>query len=355
MIRKIIHIDMDAFFASVEQRDHPELRGKAIAVGGDVNRGVVSTASYEARKFGIHSAMSVASALRLCPHLILLKPNFTAYKEASNRIFDIFHEYTEFVEPLSIDEAFLDVSLANFDKPSATLIAKDIKSQIIKNTGLTASAGVSYNKFLAKVASDYKKPDGLFVITPEMSSSFIDQLSIDNFFGIGKVSAEKLHKLGIHTGLQLKRVSLTDLIRLFGKTGHFYYEIARGIDNRPVESEHERKSIGAEETFDHDIVDREKLIEILTEILERVWQRIVAEKLYGRTVSIKVKFLDFNQITRSKTLLNAIVEKDEFENIAKTLLTDSVLIDRPVRLLGASISNFETNDFNEEQLHLNLE
>lgn len=346
---------MDAFFASVEQRDHPDLRGKAIAVGGDVNRGVVSTASYEARKYGIHSAMSVASALRLCPNLILLPPNFKAYKEASNRIFDIFYEYTEFVEPLSIDEAFLDVSLSNIQKPSATLIAADIKKKIKQNTGLTASAGVSFNKFLAKVASDYQKPDGLFVVTPQESANFIDHLPIDKFFGIGKVTADKLHKLGVYNGYQLRQISLSDMVRLFGKVGHFYYEIVRGIDNRPVEAPREQKSIGAEETFDQDIMIRQKLDEILTAIADRVWERILRKKLYGRTVSIKVKFFDFTQLTRSKTSLLPITLKEDFVNIAKNLLADSVLIDRPVRLLGASISNFDADEFKEEQLLLNLE
>lgn len=345
---------MDAFFASVEQRDNPALKGKPIAVGGTANRGVVAAASYEARKFGVRSAMPIVTALKLCPHLILTPPRFEAYKMASDQIQDIFHEYTDFVEPLSLDEAFLDVSLPNYENPSATLMATEIKQRIKQATDLTASAGVSYNKFLAKVASDYKKPDGLFVITPEQANEFIEQLSIDRFFGVGKVSAEKFHKLGIYNGKQLKQLTLNDLTRWFGKAGQFYYEIVRGIDNRPVISERERKSVGAEDTFETDLTDKDILNQHICRLAEKVWQRASKNELLGRTVCIKVKFFDFNQITRSKTELKPVTDCETLVQIAQNLFNASVQFNKPIRLLGVSITNFDDIKLKDEQLQLFL-
>jgi DNA polymerase IV len=354
VIRKIIHIDMDAFFASVEQRDNLSLKGKPVAVGGTINRGVVAAASYEARKYGVRSAMPIVTALKLCPHLILTPPRFDVYKSVSDQISDIFHEYTDFVEPLSLDEAFLDVSLPNYDNPSATRIAAEIKKRISETTHLTASAGVSYNKFLAKVASDYKKPDGLFVITPEQAIEFIEQLPIDQFFGVGKVSAEKFHKLGIYNGKQLKELTLNDLNRWFGKAGQFYFEIVRGIDNRPVISERELKSVGAEDTFESDLTDKELLKQHLNRLAEKVWKRATNKNLFGRTICIKVKFFDFNQITRSKTESEQVTDFSTFAETVQNLFDQSVQIEKPIRLLGVSITNFDENKHKDEQLQLNL-
>ena len=339
-VRKIIHIDMDAFFASVEQRDNPELKGKPVVVGGDHKRGVVAAASYEARKFGVRSAMSSVIAKQKCPQLIFVKGSFDKYKAVSRQIREIFLEYTDLVEPLSLDEAFLDVTLSKKGKPSATLIALEIKRRIKETTGLTASAGVSYCKFLAKVASDINKPDGLFVITPAEAELFLEKLEVKKFFGIGKVTSEKLNRQGIFTGADLKEKNQSDLIRQFGKAGVYYYQIVRGIDNRPVEPSRERKSLGAENTFDKDYISLDDLQDKMQEIEEELWRRLYRAKTYGRTLTLKIKFDDFEQITRSKTLLKQIDSRKELHETALQLLHNESPFVKGVRLLGLTISNF---------------
>ncbi len=311
-LRKIIHIDMDAFFASVEQRDNPELRGKPIAVGGLGSRGVVAAASYEARKYGVYSAMPAKTAKRKCSFLIFVKPRFEAYKQVSDQIRQIFLEYTDLVEPLSLDEAYLDVTTHKKGKPSATLIAKEIKQRIKNETGLTASAGISINKFLAKIASDFNKPDGIYLIKPENAETFVEELTIEKFFGIGKVTANKMHQLGITQGKDLKKFTEFELIRKFGKQGSYYYNIARAIDNREVKPNRLRKSVGAENTFEYDIEDTNEMKQELLSIAQTLIKRIEKSKSFGKTLTIKVKFSDFRQITRSKT--NKI-EIDSFEQL----------------------------------------
>jgi len=344
IIRKIIHIDMDAFFASVEQRDNPELKGKAVAVGGGGDRGVVAAASYEARKFGVKSAMPSKTALKRCPHLIFVKSRHSRYKEISDQIMAIFHEYTDLVEPLSIDEAFLDVSHNKMGLPSATAIAEEIRRRVKEETGLTASAGISVNKFLAKIASDYQKPDGLFVIKPKMVESFIEKLSIEKFFGVGKVTAEKMHQIGIFHGKDLKKRSLLDLTRLFGKNGAYYYNIARGIDNREVNPNRIRKSVSTENTFLDDIRNKEQLKIRLEEAALDLYRRLQRTEFKGRTMSLKIKYSNFEQITRSRTVLHEITDYDEIIDLSNKLLDQLELTDS-VRLLGLGISNqFKPNE-----------
>ena len=350
LVRKIIHVDMDAFFASVEQRDNPELKGKPVVVGGDHKRGVVAAASYEARKFGVRSAMSSVVAKQKCPHLIFVHGSFDKYKAVSRQIREIFLEYTDLVEPLSLDEAFLDVTLSKRGKPSATLIALEIKKRIKETTGLTASAGVSYCKFLAKVASDINKPDGLFVITPDEAEAFLEKLEVKKFFGIGKVTSEKLNKRGIFIGADLKKMEQSELIRQFGKAGVYYYQIVRGIDNRPVEPSRERKSLGAENTFDKDYFLLEDLQNRMQEIEDELWRRLQRAKTYGRTLTLKIKFDDFEQITRSKTLLKEIDSSNELHKTALQLLHKESPFVKGVRLLGLTISNFPQADKGPVQL-----
>ena len=291
-MRKIIHIDMDAFYASVEQRDDPALRGKPVAVGGSSNRGVVAAASYEARKFGIRSAMASKIAAQQCPNLIFVHPNFEKYKAVSKQVMSIFHRFTDLVEPLSLDEAYLDVTKNKMDIPLATDVAQQIKQLIKEETDLTASAGVSYCKFLAKIASGHKKPDGLFVISPSMASSFIEQLPIGEFYGIGKVTAAKMQQLGIRTGKDLKALAKDKITSLFGeKSGDYYYKIARGIDDRPVEPDRIRKSIGAEETFENDLADIEVMKEKLEDIAVDVSRRCLRNNTAGKTIRLKIKGL----------------------------------------------------------------
>ena len=340
-LRKIIHVDMDAFYASVEQRDDPELKGKPVVVGGDHKRGVIAAASYEARKFGIHSAMASVVAKRKCPDLIFVRGNFDKYKAVSKQIREIFYEYTDLVEPLSLDEAFLDVTFAKKGKPSATLIAREIKYRIKEVTGLTASAGVSYCKFLAKIASDEKKPDGIFVITPDEAVGFIEKLAVRKFFGIGKVTAEKLNRQGIYLGADLKQFDQQELIRQFGKSGVYYYNIVRGIDNRPVVSSRERKSLGAEITFGVDYFLLADLKQQMNQIEEELWRRIQRADKYGRTLTLKIKFADFEQITRSKTLLQPINSASVLAQTAVQLLKQEEPFVKGVRLLGLTVSNFE--------------
>ena len=339
MLRKIIHIDMDAFYASVEQRDFPELRGKCIAVGGSSERGVVATASYEARKYGVKSAMSSVVAKRKCPKLIFVKPRFEVYKEVSNQIREIFKEYTDLVEPLSLDEAYLDVTQNKFDLNIATEIAFEIKQKIKERTNLTASAGVSYNKFLAKIASDYQKPDGLFVITPKMATSFIEQLPISKFHGIGKVTAERMANMGIHNGADLKALCLDKMLREFGKSGNYYYNIIRGEDFREVNPTRVRKSVGSENTFIEDLTSIQEMHQGLQPQKEEVWEWCTNHLVFGRTVTVKMKFDDFTIVSRSKSSLYPITDEKLYDKLVNELLNECFQPNRSVRLLGVSLSN----------------
>ena len=346
---------MDAFYASVEQRDNPELLGKPVAVGGSRERGVVAAASYEARKYGVRSAMASVVAARKCPNLIFVKPRFDAYKVASNQIREIFLEYTSLVEPLSLDEAYLDVTENLKGITSATEIAKEIKIKIKEITGLTASAGVSYNKFLAKLASDYDKPDGLFVIKPNQGEKFVEVLEVYQFHGIGKVTAEKMNKMGIFTGLDLRQKDEAFLRKYFGKAGSYYYDISRAIDNRPVNPDRIRKSVGSENTFDSDLETRIELEAGLLPLIEDVWRYCELTHGYGRTVNLKVKYFDFQQISRSKTTLSPIMDKAFFERISFDLLEQIQPVEKGVRLLGISLSNLEfTDEMVGKQLTLNF-
>lgn len=343
---------MDAFFASVEQLDNPALRGKPVAVGGSGERSVVAAASYEARKFGVKSAMPSVIAKRLCPDLIFVKHNFTRYTEVSASIHEIFREYTDLIEPLSIDEAFLDVTEDKKNIGSATLIAKKIRNEIKSRTGLTASAGVSVNKFLAKIASDINKPDGLFLIKPEEAEKFIEELPVEKFYGIGKVTAQKMHKLGIHNGADLKRWDLVSLVRNFGKAGVFFFDIVRGIDDRPVEPDQERKSIGTELTYEKDLVTRFELIAELYRLEKELMERLEHSGTTGRTVTIKVKFSDFKQITRSKTLQYYIRDFESLHKEVSEIRKSLKLEGSRIRLLGLTISNLETDECDDRQLYL---
>jgi DNA polymerase-4 len=343
---------MDAFFASVEQLDNPELTGKPVAVGGDGERSVVAAASYEARKFGVRSAMPSLTARKLCPHLIFVRPRFERYHEVSSSVFEILKEYTDIIEPLSIDEAFLDVTADKKNIGSATLIAREIRKEIKKRTGLTASAGISVNKFLAKIASDIKKPDGLFVIPPEDAAKFIEELPVEKFYGIGKVTADKMHKLGIHDGADLKTWDLTSLVRNFGKIGLFYYKIVRGEDEREVETNQERKSVGTELTFDKDLTTRFEIVAELYKIEKELMSRLEQSEAAGRTVTVKVKFDDFRQITRSKTVQNYIRDFETLHREVAAIRKSLKLEGSRIRLLGISISNLETEDSSERQLFL---
>jgi DNA polymerase-4 len=351
-MRKIIHIDMDAFFASVEQLDNQDLKGKPVAVGGSGERSVVAAASYEARKFGVRSAMPSTTAKKLCPHLIFVRPRFERYHEVSSRIFEIFKEYTDIIEPLSIDEAFLDVTTNKKNIGSATLIAREIRNEIKKRTSLTASAGISINKFLAKIASDIKKPDGQFVIPPEDASGFIEKLPVEKFYGIGKVTAERMHKLGIHNGADLKTWDLPSLVRNFGKVGLFYFKIVRGEDDRNVEPDLERKSVGTELTFDKDLTTRFEIIAELYKIEKELMKRLEESQATGRTLTLKVKFNDFRQITRSKTLQNFIRDFNTLHKEVAAIRKSLDLEGTRIRLLGVSVSNLETEDCSDRQLFL---
>ena len=359
-IRKIIHIDMDAFYASVEQRDNPRFRGKPLIVGGDPrSRGVVAACSYEARKFGIHSAMACAAAYRRCPHAIFTRPRFDVYRSVSRQIREIFQQYTNLVEPLSLDEAFLDVTENKAGLYSATLIAERIRRRIVEVTqGLTASAGVSYNKFLAKVASDCNKPDGITVITPDQAPAFIDQLPIRKFFGVGRVTEQRMHLMGIKTGADLKKASLDLLIRHFGKAGSYYYHIARGDDNRPVEPNRIRKSYGKETTFENDIDDTNEMLTILDGIARKVVEGLLRENRRGLTLTLKVKYHDFQSVTRSITLPEPISHTDAIMDHVIKLLGSTQAGDKKVRLLGLSVSNFldmQSDDRGPVQLPLPFE
>ncbi len=354
-IRKIIHVDMDAFYASVEQLDQPDLKGKPVAVGGSSDRGVVAAASYEARRFGVRSAMASKVARRKCPDLIFVKPRFTRYKEISNQIRNIFFEYTDLVEPLSLDEAYLDVTFAKKGLPSATLIAKEIRQRIFKETGLTASAGVSYNKFLAKVASDVNKPNGIFVVTPKQAKAFIEELEVKKFFGIGKVTASKLNKMGVWYGKDLLKVERLELVKAFGKAGNYYYNICRGIDERPVQPSRERKSIGAENTFGKDIYEPEDLEKELFRIAEKVWERTSQSDVKAKTLTLKYKYADFEQHTRSKTLETFFQTKETFWEESKKLLHSDGGFSKGIRLLGLTLSNFQHEEIVRDAVQLIIE
>jgi len=346
-IRKIIHVDMDAFYASVEQMDNPELKGKAIAVGGGGIRGVVAAASYEARKFGVRSALSGAQAKRNCPELIFVKPRFDRYHEISKQIRKIFYDYTDLVEPLSLDEAYLDVTENKKGNPSASLIAKEIRERIFKEVGLTASAGISINKFVAKVASDYNKPNGQKTVNPEEVLDFLEALDIRKFYGVGKVTAEKMYQLGIFTGKDLKLKSLEYLEEHFGKSGSFYYYIVRGIHNSEVKANRIRKSLAAEHTFNENLSSEIFMLEKLDRIAQEVSKRLIKSKVSGKTVTLKIKYSDFTLQTRSKTLPYFISDKDVILEVAKDLLFQEKLSDS-VRLLGISMSNLNTESTNKK-------
>ncbi|GAB4042260.1 DNA polymerase IV [Spirosoma litoris] len=340
-IRKIIHVDMDAFYASVEQRDNPDLRGKPLAVGGSRQRGVVAAASYEARQFGVRSAMASSIAIRKCPELIFVKPRFDVYKSVSSQIRGIFARFTHLIEPLSLDEAYLDVTDSLTNSMTATQVAKTIKELIKEETDLTASAGVSYNKFLAKLASDYRKPDGLFVIKPHQGLAFVEKLNVGQFHGIGRVTAEKMNQLGIFTGLDLRQKSEAFLLEHFGKVGHHYYNIAQAIDNRPVTPDRERKSVGSETTFEQDLTENAELEAELTPLIASVWNYCERTGVLGRTITLKVKYADFQQITRSRTALSSIADQATFTKISIDLLTSLFPVTKGVRLLGVSLSSLQ--------------
>ncbi len=339
--RKIIHVDMDAFFASVEQRDEPAFRGKPLIVGGQpTGRGVVAACSYEARKFGIHSAMPCSRAYRLCPTAIFVPPRFDAYREVSNKIREIFWKYASQVEPLSLDEAYLDVSYTQDFNGSATRIAEAIKREILEQTQLTASAGVSYNKFLAKIASDIDKPDGLTVIQPDQGLDFVANLPIGKFHGIGPATEAKMQKLGILTGADLRKKTLAQLVERFGKSGQYYYNIARAIDDRPVKSVRIRKSLGKETTFAEDVLSVDLLIEKLNGLAEQVLANLAEHKLQAKTITIKVKYADFHQVTRAQSL-EKVVDMPVLRQWIPVLLMRTDAAKTPVRLIGLSLSGFE--------------
>ncbi len=345
LVRKVIHVDMDAFYASVEQRDNPSLRGKPVVVGGlPEQRGVVATASYEAREFGVHSAMPSRTAFKKCPHAVFLRPRFEVYRAVSEQIREIFDRYSELVEPLSLDEAYLDVTVNKKSMPSATLVAREIRAAILQETGLTASAGVSINKFLAKTASGINKPDGLYLIAPDRAESFVEALPIEKFHGIGAVTAEKMRSLGIHNGGELRSWSESDLIKKFGKAGSYYYQIARARDDRAVVSNRVRKSVGAEESFAEDLNDSESMHKALVEIAETVARRLEKAGAAGRTLTLKVKYGDYQQITRSRTVTWSICKIDDILNIATDLLSVTEVSTRSVRLLGITLSNLDEDD-----------
>ena len=339
--RKIIHVDMDAFYASVAELDNPELRGKAIAVGGSEARGVVSAASYEARKFGVKSAMSGFLAKQKCPHIIFVKSDFVRYKEISSKVREIFYEYTDLVEPLSLDEAYLDVTENKKGNPSANDIAKEIRQRIFDETGLRASAGISINKFIAKVASDINKPNGQKTVHPDEVLQFLEELPVNKFYGVGKVTAAKMYNLGIFTGNDLKKKSIEELVKLFGKSGSHYYNIVRGIHNSAVKPNRIRKSLAAERTFSENISSEIFMIEKLEKIADELERRMIKADTKGKTITLKIKYSDFTQQTRSKTKANFMQTKKEFFPVVKELLFQDKLTNS-VRLLGLSFGNLNT-------------
>lgn len=339
---------MDSFFASVEQRDYPEYRGKPLAVGHRGPRSVVAAASYEARKFGVRSAMPMSMALRRCPQLIVVPHRFDVYREVSNSIHNVFHDYTDLVEPLSLDEAFLDVTKVKKGPPSASLIARQIKKDILELTGLTASAGVSYNKFLAKIASDMDKPDGFYLITPEDAERFLEELEVGLFFGVGQKTEQKMHRMNIFKGKDLKQWSQRDLIKHFGKAGTYFYHAVRGMDDRPVNAHRERKSVGAERTFETDLKDMDEVREKLDAITDIMWTRCENKQKTGKTITLKLRFADFTTITRSHTSAKEF-ERQELNEILISLLPVSEIQEQGIRLLGVTLSNFREEKQNRSQ------
>ncbi len=350
--RKIIHVDMDAFYASVEQHDHPELRGKPVCVGGGTY-GVVAAASYEARKFGIRSAMPGRLALEKCPELIVIQPRFQRYKEVSQKICEIFYEYTDLVEPLSLDEAYLDVTENKKGIESANQIAKEIRKKIFEETGLTASAGISVNKFLAKVASDYHKPNGQKTIHPTQIHRFMEELPIEKFYGIGKVTANKMHQMHIFKGSDLKKKSLQELIRIFGKSGNYYYHVVRGIHRSEVKPHRIQKSIGVEETYWENLLDEESVFQQLKLISEDLEERLHRKEIRGKSLTLKIKYRDFSVYTRSKTQEMYYKDSEHFYKTAKKLWELRPL-DKPVRLLGLSLSNLNTQEKKQVSVQLKI-
>ena len=353
VVRKIVHVDMDAFFASVEQHDNPELKGLPVIVGGAPDkRGVVAACSYEARAFGIHSAMASSRAAKLCPQAVFLRPRLSRYREISEHIREIFYQYTSKVEPLSLDEAYLDLTENTMNQPSASILAEKIRQQIYFETGLTATAGVAANKFLAKVASGMNKPNGLTVIHPKDSFDFIQRLPVGKFFGVGKVTEERMLHLGIRTGRDLHACSHDLLYKHFGKFGEFLFLLARGKDERPVESSRQRKSIGSETTLVADTSSRTEMIDILTDLAQTVATACARNNCGARTITLKVRYHDFSTITRSKTLSRLMAEKDDIVHQAKKLLSTTEIAYRPVRLLGISLGSLVENGSEPVQLLL---
>ncbi len=354
-LRRIIHVDMDAFYASVEQRDAPGLRGVPLAVGGSRERGVVAAASYEARRFGVHSAMPAVTARRRCPELVFVRPRFDVYKAVSAEIHAIFARYTPAIQPLSLDEAYLDVTQPLQDRGSATAIAAEIRAAIRAETGLTASAGVSYNKFLAKLASDHRKPDGLFVITPRMGPGFVEALPVGKFHGIGPKTAARMAALGIHTGLDLRAQSRAFLTEHFGKAGNFLHDVACGVDDRPVEADRIRKSVGAETTFERDLLRWEEVAPALVPVFAQVWAACTRGGHMGRTVTVKVKYADFQQVTRSRSGAGPVAARAVLEQVSLDLLRPLFPPRLGVRLLGVTLSNLHAGpDQEAAQLALAL-
>lgn len=350
--RKIIHVDMDAFYASVEQHDFPELKGKPIAVGGE-HRGVVAAASYEARKYGVRSAMPSKTAKEKCPELIFVRPRFPRYREVSQQIHEIFHEYTDLVEPLSLDEAYLDVTENKKNIESANQIATEIRQKIFERTGLTASAGISFNKFLAKIASDVNKPNGQKTIHPQKAETFLENLPVEKFYGVGKVTANKMKSLNIHTGKDIKEKSLDELTQLFGKVGKHYYNVVRGIHLSEVKANRIRKSIAVEETFWDDIQDEETVFAKIDEITDELFRRLEKSKIKGRTLTLKIKYQDFSQYTRSKSELSYFNNKYVISALAKQLYYQKPY-ERPIRLLGLSLSNLNTEEKKQISVQLQI-
>jgi len=354
-VRRIIHVDMDAFYASVEQRDNPELRGKPVAVGGSRERGVVAAASYEARVFGVRSAMPSSRARRLCPDLIFVKPRFEVYRDVSRQIRAIFARYTPLWEPLSLDEAYLDVTADIAGLGSATATAERIRAEIRAETGLTASAGVSYNKFIAKMASDQNKPDGLCVIPPHKGADFVASLPVKRFYGVGPRTAEKMARLGIETGADLRAQSPDWLNRNFGSWGEYLHGAARGIDHREVRNDRPRKSVGAENTFFRDLVSPKELIEALDEIIDTVWPRIETSESRGRTVTLKLRYNDFHTITRARSFAEPVLDRAQLTEAGHGLLLALCPVEKPIRLLGLTLSGLEQpGDPRAGQLDLGL-
>jgi DNA polymerase IV len=347
--RKIIHIDMDAFYASVEQRDNPALRGRPVAVGSAAPRGVVAAASYEARAFGVRSAMPSSTAMRLCKELIFVPHRFDVYRAVSRQIREIFADYTSLIEPLSLDEAYLDVTQNLRGVPTATATAKEIRARIFEETRLTASAGVSYNKFLAKLASDYRKPNGQFVLTPDMGAAFVEALSIDRFHGVGPVTAARMRRLGIETGADLRAKSLDFLRQHFGKSATWYQMIAHGEDDRPVVADRPRKSSGSETTFERDLTEPGEIEAGVRAMADDVWVWCETAQAFGRTVTVKVKFADFRQVTRSRSFAGLVEHREQLSEVSVELVRSLFPLAKAIRLLGVTVSNFDISPAGVDQ------